>query len=283
VDYMKTAAGGQPFRAVGTANNLMPGFSAVYGIEGINGPDAVMNPTYAELLLAAGLLHPGDWRVVLQPAILASTQPVLDLLNVRFCVTAAGVSPPTGTYRRVAERDLAVYASPTVWPRAFFTDTVTPCRDVQQFLQLAAAASGEPFAAIAEGDLPAQVELAPLPRDFARRQVVPATDFRLTNNSTAFTVRVPGPGVIVLQETYLPGDFRVTIDGHPAHYFRVNQAFKGVAIAVAGTYRVAFTYRPRHWTWSLIMAGTALAVLTAGWAALLLASKKGGLPAPPGA
>ena len=276
VNFMKTAAGGQPFRAVGTANNLFPGFTAVYGIEGINGPDAVMNPAYTELLLAAGLLHSGDWRVVLPPPALARSQPVLDLLNVRFCVAEPYAPPPAGTYRRLARLDLAVYASPTVWPRAFFTDTVVPCPDVHDFLSLVDAAAGRPFAAIAEGDLPAQGVLTALSRDLGARRVVPATDYRLTNNTTSFTVRAPGAGVVVLEETYIPGDFRVTINGRPAHCFRVNQAFKGVAIAAAGTYRVTFTYRPRHWTASLAMAGTGLVLLALGLLGLRRAEKNSG-------
>ncbi len=276
VTAMNAAAGGQPFRAIGTVNNLFPGFTAVYGIEGINGPDAVMNPAYTELLLAAGLLHPGTWRVVLPPAMLARNQPVLDLLNVRFCVTEPDAPPPAGTYRRTATLDLAVYASPTVWPRAFFTDTIIPCRDVQDFLRLAPAADGRPYATIAEGDLPAQGVIAQLPRDFARRQVVPASDYRLTNNTTSFTVQAPGAGVIVLQETYVPGDFRVTINGRPVHCFRANHAFKGVAVAVAGTYRVTFTYRPRHWTASLVMTGAGLALLALGMLGVRRAEKRSG-------
>ena len=280
VAAMKAAASGEPFRAIGTGNNLFAGFTAVYGLEGINGPDAVMNPAYTGLLLAAGLVHPGTWRVVLTPAEFAADQPLLDLLNVRFCVTEPGDPAPAGTYRRIAARDLDVYASPTVWPRAFFTDTVVPCHDWRGFQRLAAADGGRPFVALAEDELTAHRELAPLGHDFAHREVVAATDYRLTTNSTAFTILVPGPGVIALQEAYLPGDFQVTIDGHPAHCFRVNRAFKGVAIAVPGTYRVVFTYRPRHWTASLRMAGAGLAVLLAAAVALGVTKKSGGLRGP---
>jgi hypothetical protein len=283
VTFMKTIAGAEPFRAVGTANNLFPGFSAVYGLEGVNGPDAVMNPAYTELLLAAGLLHSGDWRVLLPPAMLAQFQPILDLLNVRFCATGPGAAPPGGTYSRAADLDLAIYASPTVWPRAFFTDTVIALREPKDLIALARQAGGRPFAAIAAPDLTGQATLARLPREFARRQVVPATDYRLTNNTTSFVIHAPRAGVIVLHESYFPGDFRVTMNGKPADDFRVNHAFKGIAVEAPGLYRVTFAYRPRHWTLALSLAGLGLALVAAGIVGFTVIEKRSGLPVPAGA
>jgi hypothetical protein len=277
---MKTKAGSEPFRAVGTADNLFPGFTAVYGIEGVNGPDAVMNPAYTELLLAAGLLHSGDWRMMLPAAGFAQIQPMLDLLNVRFCATEPGADPPGGTYTRAADLDLSVYASPTVWPRAFFTDTVIVLHDPGELIALAHQAGGRPFATIAAPDLTAHTTLARLPREFERRQVVPATDYRLTNNTTSFVIHAPCAGVIVLHESYLPGDFRVTVNGAPADDFRVNHAFKGIAIEAPGVYRVTFVYRPRHWTLALILAGLGLALAAAGIAGYGVIGKRSGLPVP---
>jgi len=280
VEFMKTKAGAEPFRAVGTANNLFPGFTAVYGIEGVNGPDAVMNPAYTELLLAAGLLHSGDWRMMLPSAGLAQIQPMLDLLNVRFCATEPGAAPPGGTYTRAADLDLSVYASPTVWPRAFFTDTVIALRGPGELIALAHQAGGRPFATIAAPDLTAHTTLARLPREFERRQVVPATDYRLTNNTTSFVIHASCAGVIVLHESYLPGDFRVTVNGAPTDDFRVNHAFKGIAIEAPGVYRVIFVYRPRHWTLALILAGLGLALAAAGIAGCGVIGKRSGLPVP---
>jgi hypothetical protein len=112
---------------------------------------------------------------------------------------------------------------------------------------------------------------------------VPAQDYRLTTNSTSFQVAAPKAGVIVLQEAWLPKSFQVTINGHPAEYFRVNHAFKGVPVASAGTYRVTFTYRPRHWTLALTLAGLGLTVLAAGIAGFYAIGRRSGPPVPTGA
>ena len=91
----------------------------------------------------------------------------------------------------------------------------------------------------------------------------PAHDYRLTNNTTTFTVDATAPGVAVLTEAYVPGDFRVTLNGAPADYFRVNHAFRGVRIPAAGKYVVSYSYWPRHFTLSLVMAAIGSLILIA--------------------
>jgi hypothetical protein len=91
--------------------------------------------------------------------------------------------------------------------------------------------------------------------------LVPASGYRLATNRTSFRVIAPSAGVAVLGETYLPDDFRAALNGRPVPYFRVNQAFKGIAIPASGEWDVTFEYRPRHWTESLLAASAGLAVL----------------------
>lgn len=269
VAYMQAAADGRPFRAVGTGDTLFPGFSSVYGLEGINGPDALVDRSYAELMRAAGLRRPGDdWRYILQPDTLNRDQAILDMLNVRYCVTEPGAPPPGGTYQKAASLDLAVYTSPTVWPRAFFTDTVIPYRNLQGFVAMVRASSGRPFAAVREPDLASLGLTALAERNPRGRRVVAATRYRLTTNSTTFTVHAPAAGVVVLQEAGYPADFRVTVEGRPARCFRVNGAFKAVAVPRAGTYRVTFTYRPVHFTLALILCGVGVLLLIGGCLAI---------------
>jgi len=84
----------------------------------------------------------------------------------------------------------------------------------------------------------------------------------LTNNTTAFEIDAPGKGLAVLTETYMDGDFQVTLNGNKVPYFRVNHAFKGVIIPEAGKYRISFSYWPKHLTLSLAMSGLGFIVLT---------------------
>jgi len=100
--------------------------------------------------------------------------------------------------------------------------------------------------------------------DLGKRVVTPATDYRLTTNTTSFTVAATGPGFIVLSEAYEPDNFRATVDGEEVPIIRVNHAFKGVYVGAAGTYRVAFAYWPRGFTMTLVLFGAGLALIATG-------------------
>jgi hypothetical protein len=121
------------------------------------------------------------------------------------------------------------------------------------------ANAGWPFAAVQAGDSPAAVATRGM--DSPSGDVVRATRYKLTANTTSFAIRAPGPGVAVLTETFLPEDFHATLNGRRVPYFRVNQAFKAVRIPSGGDWVVKFEYRPAHWELSLGLAGLGLALL----------------------
>ena len=91
--------------------------------------------------------------------------------------------------------------------------------------------------------------------------MIAAQSYQLTVNTTSFVVRASAPGVAVISETYLADDFRATLNGRRVPYFRVNHAFKGVAIPSAGEWAVVFEYRPHHWDLSLAIAGVGIVLL----------------------
>jgi uncharacterized membrane protein YfhO len=66
---------------------------------------------------------------------------------------------------------------------------------------------------------------------------------------------------VALTEAYLPDDFRVTVDGKSTPYFRVNHVFKGIMIDQPGRHLIRFSYWPRHFTLSLLIAIAGLTAL----------------------
>ncbi|MES1167208.1 MAG: hypothetical protein ABUL68_04325, partial [Pseudomonadota bacterium] len=251
----------EPTRVLGTDNELFPGFLSTYGLEGINGPDALMNPFYRELADATGLATPGDWYFSFPAPALAPRRKALDLLGVGYVIGLSSALPPESGCVKAADLDLHVYRRPGAWPRAFFTDRMATCDSAADFAALLAKGDGRPFAAGPAGP----AGLPPLAAELAGRAVVPAAGYRLTNNSTRFVIDAPAPGLAVLTEAYLAGDFRATVDGQPVTYFRVNHAFKAVRIDRPGRHEIAFTYWPRHFTLSLALAAAG----SVGFAALL--------------
>jgi hypothetical protein len=244
-----------PARVIGFHNDLLPGWSVVYGIEGISGPDALMNPYYREFMDAAGITRIWDWRYIVEPEEVAKWKTVFDLLDVRFYVGYhLGDRRPGGDVAPVFSSDMDVFESKTAWPRAFFTGGAAVYSDVGQYCSWIKAGDGRPFAGIQGNDW---ADLRPVPRvsgDLSNRRISAATNYRLTTNTTSFTVSATGPGFIVLTEAYEKDNFRATLNGKPVPYLRINHAFKGVYVDEAGTYDVRFEYWPRGLSTALALS-----------------------------
>jgi hypothetical protein len=255
----------EPYRTYGVGYTLSPGYNALLGLEGICGPDALMNREYREFCRAAHLPLDLDWRLRIDEAALPQLQPVFDSLNLRFYLRDGDGPPPAG-FAHVGRADLAIFESKQAWPRAFFTDqmgTYPTAGDYVQML-LAVTADRRAFAA-RQSETPGEPPTA-------ERKVVPARGYLLTNNSTEFTIDAPSAGVVVLTESYEEGNFQLTVNGAPAEYFRVNHMHKGLSVPAAGTYRIRFTYQPRLFDLSLWLSavGALLALVSPFVAALFV-------------
>jgi hypothetical protein len=263
-----------PARVIGFHNDLLPGWSIVYGIEGISGPDALMNPYYREFMDTAGITRIWDWRYIVEPEEVAKFRTVFDLLDVRFYVGYhLGARRPDGDVAPVISSDMDVFESKTAWPRAFFTDGAAVYSDVGQFCSWVKAGDGRPFAGIQGSDW---ADLRPVPRvsgDLATRRISAATNYRLTTNTTSFTVSAPGPGFIVLTEAYEKDNFRATLNGTAVPYVRVNHAFKGIYVDNAGTYDVRFEYWPQGLSAALALSAAGKCTLLAALAAAIFRSR----------
>ena len=101
--------------------------------------------------------------------------------------------------------DLTVYRSPAAWPRAFFVDRVGRYNGLGDLVARVQSTDGRPFAAVEDQDVADRPELAALPADAPGREVVAATNYSLTNNTTSFDIEVRRPGVVVLSEHLAAG------------------------------------------------------------------------------
>lgn len=248
----------EPARVAGFEGNLFPGWNDVYRLEGICGPDALINPRYRELLQACAVDRVWDWRYIVHFEGLQQMKPVYDFLNIRYYLDYISDHDRMGSFLTpVKSADMDAYRSDTAWPRAFFTDRLAVYGQVDDLAHMIKNGDGQAFAAVQAGD-------AGIPTDLERnptgRVVVPARNYRLTNNTTEFEIEATGPGVAVLSENWLIKDFQATLDGQPVSYFRVNHAFKGIRVPSAGIHQIRFTYRPHHFTVALLCCGVGLAL-----------------------
>lgn len=237
----------EPSRVVGVGETLHPGYHDALGIEGINGPDAIRNRHVRELMDAFGFKRDWLWRILFSAEDLGRYSRLLDLLNVRYILAPRDTDDLPGDLKPVGTHDLRILERSSAWPRAFFSDRITVYKQPGDIVDLANRSTDRPFAAVHEDEVPEGIPTG------KAGIVIPATDYRLTTNRTSFSVTAPGPGLVTLTEAYVPHNFRVTVNGRPAEYTRVNHAFKGVFLKEPGTYVIEFQYRPLWWGLSLWM------------------------------
>jgi hypothetical protein len=265
VEYVKAHLP-EPARVTGFDGVLTPGFNAVIGLESPGGSDPLENRFYREMTSAMRFEILWDWRMVVGKENVVLLRPLYDFLNIRYYLgqpTTPAANLPG--LRFDGARDLEVYESPFVWPRAFFTDTLVRYRAVSELPPMIWDGDLRPFAAIQVGE---EKDVPVLPGNQKARRIAPATGYRVTTNTITFTVDAPARGIAVLSEGFEEGNFRVTANGKPVDYFRVNHAFKGVYLPEPGRYVIRFSYWPRVLTLALwlsalgiVMLGCALAVL----------------------
>lgn len=251
-ETIKQLTAKEPARVIGFGYTLTSGFSGVYGLENFASADAVVNKYYREFVKALPFDWQGSgWHFFMLYETSRDIQKILDFANLKYYLETPRSNTPLELpwLKHLGRGDLDVYASDSAWPRAFFTDRMTTYNTLPEFLNQIQKGDGRPFASILSTDA---AKAGALLNDLSARQAVPASNYRLTNNTTTFTVEAPGKGVIVLDEMYLDDDFKVTVNDKPASYFRVNHIFKGVTVDAPGRYTVSFSYWPKHmslWVW----------------------------------
>lgn len=251
-----------PFRVAGFGNNLFPGYGGQLGLEGFNGPDALVSRYYHEI--SQPTLDPGlTWRASIHKADLARLKPLYDFFNIGYYVAAPGDLGEVPGLDLEAHLDLNLYKSRAVWPRAYFTNHVITYRSATELAERILAESPRPFAAVDEGAVVSDAVIRRLVDSAEPTTVVPAERYRLTSNSTSFSVIAAGKGLIVLSEAYSEGDFSATVNGKRAPLLRVNHAFKGIVVDGPGIYKVRIWYWPRYLTESCVASAVGVVLLGA--------------------
>jgi len=260
-----------PIRSIGLQSNFFPGWTAMYGLECINGPDALANPSYRQLTQASALQRVWDWRLYLTRDNLAASRPFLDLLNVKHYLDLRSDQGALQAVLKLDQvSDLDLYESRTYWPRAFFVDRIAEYATAPDLMALIAADHNQPFAAVQAGEITDSSPLANLLGHADPSLYAPATAYHLTENSTSFLVHAATSGLVVLTETFWSGYPHAQIDGMSAHVIRTNHAFIGIPVA-AGDHRITVRYRPRFFDLNLLIAAISALLLAgsflAAWAA----------------
>jgi hypothetical protein len=263
IEFLKErAAGGGPWRLTtlqveGGHQTLNANIPWLHSLQDVRGYDSIIPRQYVEFMTS--LEGQGELlfnRIAPLYGVESLSSPLLDLLNVRYVVTEGRISNPD--YELVYEGEVRVYEDIDTLPRAF------------------ALPHGE---AVSEADLPARL------RTLDPRQVIlldtvavsnpesewplqPAQVVSYTLNTVLVDVVLPGPGWLVLADSYFPGwrayrsdpQDEVASEVEP-EILRANGNFRAVWLG-AGAHRVRFQYAPTSLKIGLYASLAAIVVIS---------------------
>lgn len=260
VDRLKDQIDREPTRVFGLGNLMVSGFNAALGLENISGPDALFNLRYREIVTALNMPYVWTWRMVFDQENIVTHQNALDFLGVGIILSSLEIQ--NLNHLREVDRDerIYAYARDGAWPRAFYTDRLGLYDNVQALADRISTGDGEPFVAMSSADVEANPVLSQLAQHppAGPQAIVAARDYRLTNNTTSFTIDVPAAGIVYLGETGSPDNFVVEVNGERTSHVMANHAFKAVIVDGPGTYQISFRYWPAGMTGYLIASGFGL-------------------------
>ena len=242
-----------PFRIVsfGSEDILSPNLAQLYGLEDIRGYDSVIPGRFVRLWEVMeppqGLLYNRLHKLV-DPRSLDS--PILDLLNVRFVLSAERFERPG--WRLVYAGEVYIYENLDVLPRVFLVYRVETVADEGEARRRLARPDFDPATeAVIEARPGESFPLAPPLRRPPTLSIVERNP-----GSWAFEVETETPALLVISEAYFPG-WSATVDGRPVPVFPTDLALKGVPVP-AGRHRVEVVYRPFSFRVGLYLAGVGL-------------------------
>lgn len=217
---------------------ITPNVNQALGLDGLSSRHVFIPTRYSALIRKYFEVSPVPFSIV--RSLLPAERRVLDLLNVKYLITAsseeaASLDPETDGLRRVLEDGtFELHLNPTAWPRAYLASTVQLVSSKDQAL--------EAIGRLAAGT--AVLEKRPLHvrpmHPAAGSGEVVIEDYG--PNRIRLMTRSPHAAILVLAENYSPG-WTATVNHEPTEVYIANYAFRAVEVP-AGQATVIFRYRP---------------------------------------
>jgi type IV secretory pathway VirB3-like protein len=255
------ASGGGPwrlttFQVAGGYQTLNANIPWLHGLQDVRGYDSIIPRQYVEFMTSLegqGELPFNRIAPIYGAENLSS--PLLDLLNVRYVVTEGRI--PNPDYDLIYEGEARIYENIDALPRAFALPRAE---------------------AVSEADLPARLrtldprqlvllDRVPVSNPKSDWPLQPAQVVSYTLNTVLVDVVLPGPGWLVLADSYFPGwrAYRSNpqdemAGGAELEIVRANGNFRAVWLG-AGAHRVRFQYSPTSFNVGLYASLAALVVV----------------------
>lgn len=235
-----------PTRVIGIDDTLFPGYNERLGLEGLVSAEPVRSHYVESFYDFIHFNYANDWHWlrILNKTNIDKVNQGLDVMNVGLVISELGEKLPSG-FTLIHQSDYMVWRNENYWPRAFYTNNILYIKNDKDISKFFDRNFEKNFFAVLESKSNSKNYLVDSKnKSFSKSS---AFNYQFTNNSTSFDIEIPSPGIVVLNETYYPKDFKLYVDGEIYEYFRVNQCFKGFYISKPGKHNVKYQYSPKHY------------------------------------
>jgi hypothetical protein len=261
-------------RVFSTDGILFPNISTAYGLSDIRALDALYPEryrTYIKEFISRGI---GTWFVGVGPPSNVVSNPMFDLLGVRYLVSRESRTsqPPIDLvpqFRPVYHADdLQIYENLRAAPRAFVVHslrTVPDMRAAAQFFAKEEPARFPDGAVHVEHFDPRSSAVVETSGKIEQSQACGVTAASTANivsyspTHVKISVKNDCPGLLVLSDQYFPG-WSATVNRRPTHIYPTDIALRGVPVP-SGVSTIEFRYRPKSIRNGLILFALGLVAL----------------------
>ncbi|MGC8667495.1 MAG: YfhO family protein [Chthonomonadales bacterium] len=234
----------------GIKSFIVPNYNAVCGYREIQGADSLHTSLIHRVLEhVVRAMDPSrnppfpDPNTLHVPSV---TNPLFDLLNMKYVVTQSNLDP--ARFPKVLDAEMAIYRNPRALGPAWVVNREEPETNLDAALDRITSADFDPrHTALVSG------RAGPLDPNAAQAQV---RLVRFAPHRLEMDVSLPGRGLLVVSEPFFPG-WRATVDGHAAGILRVDVLLRGVEVG-PGRHRVVLVYDPISYRLGLYISLCAL-------------------------
>jgi len=221
------------FRIASTDSRIFPpNFSAMYGLESIEGYDPLYLFSYSQFIASNErsdhtINPPFGFNRIITPRNLNSQ--IIDFLNVKYVLSLTEIN--SNKFKKVYEYgETKIYENTKVMPRVFFVEKLIQRRDVQEAVR-----------EIYSNDL-SKVAVSAVSGSNSLHSVGTVKILSYTPNKIILETNNKKEGYLVSSDIYYPST-HVTIDGKDSTVglFPLNIAFRGIFVP-AGNHKITFEH-----------------------------------------
>jgi hypothetical protein len=250
-----------PSRAIGVEGTMFSGYRAIYGIESIDGPDALFPKYFRVLSEELSLPYDWYWRMRFNNSNIIQNSNILDFLNVGYIFSE---SNSLGIKEKNSDDDqLVLIKREAPWPRSFFTSCFNVMDDNEALIAIKNNLSkSNKIFLILDAKSFENLEFKYNSDCSRSNEIIIPTKYTNTSNTSTINIITDRPGFLYLGENFELNNFSVNVDGVASKIIRSNFAFKSVYIPNGGPHSVTFSYTPKIFMNSLIISYLGLLLLT---------------------